>query len=196
MEVMIKAVIFDCFGVLTTEGFGLFRDKYLQDLNKRKQANDSMDKLNAGQSTYDVFVGALAKLAGVSEATVSSYLDENKPNEPLFDYIRKDLKPHYKIGMLSNAGNDWLKEMFAQKDIELFDDIILSYKFSMIKPQPEIYDLAIKRLGVANQECIFVDDQEKHCEGARQAGILAIRYHNFEQIYSDLKAHLSTGADN
>jgi HAD superfamily hydrolase (TIGR01509 family) len=194
---MIKAIIFDCFGVLTTEGFGLFRDKYLsQDVAKRRQANESMDQLNAGQIPYDKFAEALANLAGVSNKTVRSYLDENKPNEPLLDYVRSDLKPHYKIGMLSNAGNDWLKEMFTQEDIELFDDIVLSYKFGVIKPQPEIYDLATKRLGVASNECVFVDDQEKHCEGARQAGILAIRYQNFNQIRSNLKAILSADADN
>jgi HAD superfamily hydrolase (TIGR01509 family) len=194
---MIKAIIFDCFGVLSTEGFGSFRDKYLvNDPDRRQQANKTMDELNAGRIPYDEFVKELARLANVSEQTVGEYLSENKPNEPLFDYIRQNLKPHYKIGMLSNAGDDWLEELFEQRDIKLFDDIVLSYKFGMIKPQSDIYTLAVKRLGVASSESIFIDDQEKHCEGARAAGIRAIWYKDFSQFRFELEKILAPSADN
>jgi putative hydrolase of the HAD superfamily len=194
---VIKAVIFDCFGVLTTEGFGLFRDKYLaHDPDKRHQANDSMDRLNSGQIPYDEFVKELAELADINKPVAEKYLSENKPNEPLFGYIRQNLKPHYKIGMLSNAGDDWLEEMFEQSDIKLFDDIVLSYKFGMIKPQPDIYALAAKRLGLTPGECVFIDDQIKHCEGARAVGMPAIIYKDLEQMKTELEKALAGGSNN
>ena len=38
------------------------------------------------------------------------------------------------------------------------------------KPDPEIYDLTVRRLGVPAQACLFVDDLEPNCVAAREAG--------------------------
>ena len=46
----------------------------------------------------------------------------------------------------------------------------------MHKPQPEIYRLAAERLGVAPEECVFVDDLRENCEGAEAVGMTAIRH--------------------
>ena len=192
---MIKAIIFDCFGVLTTEGFKVFRDKYILDADKREAANKVMDELNAGKYPYDDFVKILSELASVPEKTTKSYLDENKPNEPLFDFIRNDLKPKYKIGMLSNAGDDWIEELFEPQDIKLFDDIVLSYKFGMIKPDSAIYDLAAKRLGVTKEEVVFIDDTTDHCRGAENCGMKAVIYKDFPQMKRRLTEILAAGAN-
>ena len=194
---MIKAIIFDCFGVLSTESFGVFRDKYLADqLAKREQANQAMDSLNAGTISYLDFVKELAKLAKINEGTVQDYLSQNQPNDPLFSYIRKKLKPSYKIGMLSNAGEDWLEELFSKEDINLFDDIILSFKFGVIKPDPKIYELAAQRLGLKPGECVFIDDQTKHCEGAKQVGMQAVWYQSLNQMAAELEPILSAKTNN
>lgn len=194
---MIKAVIFDCFGVLTTESFGVFRDKYFAgSLNKRQQANQAMDKLNSGLITVEEFEKKLAGLADVTEATVQNYLGKNMPNEPLFDYIRTDLKPKYKIGMLSNAGSDWTDKLFEARDIKLFDDIVLSYKYGYIKPSPEIYLLSAKKLGLLASECVFIDDNQRLCEGAKTVGMQAILYQDFPQMKAELEKILAPVADN
>jgi hypothetical protein len=66
---MIQAIIFDCFGVLTTEGFGVFRDKYFEGApKKREQANALMDELNTGRLSYDGFIDGLVNLSGTSRA--------------------------------------------------------------------------------------------------------------------------------
>jgi putative hydrolase of the HAD superfamily len=46
------------------------------------------------------------------------------------------------------------------------------------KPQPEIYRLAARRLGVEPSECLFVDDLRENCEGAEAVGMTAIRHRN------------------
>lgn len=185
---MIKAIIFDCFGVLTTEGFGVFRNKYFENSpENRSRANKLMDELNGGKVSYDDFLTGLAALSKTSKETVMEYLTENKPNEPLFDYIRQQLKPLYKIGMLSNAGENWLEELFSKEDVELFDDIVLSYEHGLIKPEAGIYLLAAKRLKVEPQECLFIDDNVGHCEGARKVGMQTIHYQDFSQLKKDLE---------
>jgi epoxide hydrolase-like predicted phosphatase len=185
---MIKAIIFDCFGVLTTEGFGVFRDKFFEGApKKREQANALMDELNTGRLTYDGFIDGLVSLSGTSRAVVNDYMTRNKPNEPLFNYMRAKLKPNYKLGLLSNAGDNWLKELFSKKDIELFDDIILSYEIGVIKPDPKIYKIAAKRLNVEPEQCVFIDDNQGHCSGGAKAGMKTICYQNFEQLKRDLE---------
>jgi epoxide hydrolase-like predicted phosphatase len=194
---MIKAIIFDCFGVLTTEGFGLFRDKYFANApDKRLNANKLMDKLNEGKLDYDDFIDGLTELSGAPSATVKDYMTQNKSNELLFDFMRTELKPKYKIGLLSNAGDNWLKELFDEKDIKLFDDIVLSYELGVIKPDPKIYEIAADRLDAKPEECVFIDDNQRHCNGGARVGMKTVCYANFEQAKKELKALLATAADN
>lgn len=184
---MIKAVIFDCFGVLTTEGFRSFCHKYMSgEPGSVTKAQQAMDQLNVGLISLDDFIKTLAELSGQSPAVVGEHLDKNTPNEELFEYIRWILKPQLKIGMLSNAGADWLSEMFESKDLELFDDKLLSFEVKIKKPDQEIYLLSAQRLGVEPSECIFVDDIHSYCEGARAVGMKAIWYQNFEDMKLEL----------
>ena len=188
---MIKAIIFDCFGVLSTEGFRVFCGKYFKDQpKKRAQAQSLMDLHTLGSLAYEEFIDSLAKLAGQKSEIVEDYLHSNRPNELLFDYIRENLKPKYKIGMLSNAGDDWLSELFSSQDLALLDDVVLSFRFGITKPNPAIYGLAAQRLEVKPIDCVFIDDIERYCDGARAVGMQAILYEDFEQMKTDLQALL------
>lgn len=185
---MIKAVIFDCFGVLTTESFDVFRDKYLgSDDSKRQVATKAMNDVNTGLIGYGDFLTQLSGASGLSTAEIQAILSKNSPNEPLLDYIRTELKPKYKIGILSNAGGDWISEMFPAEDITLFDSIVLSFRAGVIKPQPEAYQLAARELGVEPSEAVFIDDRQKYCDGAKAAGMQAVAYDNFSQFKKDLE---------
>lgn len=44
------------------------------------------------------------------------------------------------------------------------------------KPSPEAYLGACAMLGVSPGECLFVDDRETNCEGARAVGMPAVRF--------------------
>lgn len=166
----------------------MFRDKYLgDDEPKRQQANKAMDDLNMGLISYDDFLNQLAKISGAGTDEVLAVLEENQPNEALFGYIRTRLKPQYKIGMLSNAGDDWISEMFKPDDIALFDSIVLSFRAKVIKPQPEAYRLVAREMGVNPTECVFVDDRQKYCEGAKVVGMKSVLYDDFPQMKQDLE---------
>jgi HAD superfamily hydrolase (TIGR01509 family) len=193
---VIKAVIFDCFGVLTTEGLEIFYSKYFKDEpEKLKQAKDIIGRLNRGEITHEHYIQGVSKLAGVGHDVVYEYVHDNKANEPLLQYVREKLKPKYKIGMLSNAGGDWLKELFSEKDIKLFDDIILSYKTGVTKPNRVAYGQAVNRLDVSFEETIFVDDLAHYVEAANQLGIKAIQYKNFEQTKEEIEKILASSQD-
>jgi putative hydrolase of the HAD superfamily len=102
-------------------------------------------------------------------------------NQPVIDFIAS-LRPTYKVGMLSNVSS-W-KQLDARFEpnelLELFDDVVASGDFMMEKPDPAIYQLAADRLGVDPQECLFVDDIERFCVAAEQAGMTALHCEDIE----------------
>lgn len=54
---------------------------------------------------------------------------------------------------------------------DAFDEIVLSFEVGLRKPDPEIYRIALERLGVVPERSIFVDDQPAYCDGAAALGI-------------------------
>lgn len=188
---MIKAIIFDCFGVLTTDGWEPFCRKYFaEDPKKLRQAKILVGSLNLGNIKYEEFISQVAKLAKISERKALSYIDDNKRNEELFKYIRNNLKPKYKIGMLSNAGQNWLNELFTRDDLALFDDIVLSSDVGYIKPDHAIYKISLDRLSVSPSESVFVDDIRRYVTAGNEVGMSSILYRNFNDMKKQLESLL------
>jgi len=179
---MIKAVIFDCFGVLATEAWLPFKAKYFTDPEVHEEAESLMKQANSGLINNADFLQGIAKLAGLTPEAVLEALRHNVPNEPLFDYMRNQLKPKYKLGFLSNVSGDYLQELFTPDQLKLFDAISLSYKTGHVKPEPKAYSSAADELGVLPEECVFVDDRSIHVNGALDAGMKAVLYEDFESF--------------
>lgn len=191
---MTKAIIFDCFGVLVTENWIPFKKRYFGRSGELlDQATLLGRRLNVGDLNYDEFIGQVARMAGISEAQALREIDGegSQANEKLLNYIAAELKPVYKIGLLSNVGDNWLREMFGARRLALFDELSLSYKTGVLKPNVRAYRLAADQLGVDPAACVFVDDKKRHCEGARKAGMQAILYEDFEQMKQDLERLLA-----
>jgi len=188
---MIRAIIFDCFGVVVTEGWYAFRAAHLKNSEVRQVANDLHQATNRGMLPYETFERELSSLAGVSTETVRSFLDNNADNEALLSYIKTDLKPNYRIGMLSNAAADWLDTMLSREQRALFDAVVLSYQIQVTKPDPRAYEIAAAKLDVAPGECVFIDDTERFCTAARECGMQAIWFKDTEQCIAELKTILA-----
>jgi epoxide hydrolase-like predicted phosphatase len=194
---MIKAVIFDCFGVLTTDGWQRFLDTYLTDTELRTKAHDLIHSVDKGTLSHDDFLTQASALAEVEPQELVRMMDADLlRNDSLFDYIQT-IKSRYKIGVLSNIARAGLfYEYFSSKDRSLFDEITLSSEVGLAKPDPVIFRYTSKKLGVKMNECIFVDDREKYCEAANEVGMQAILYQDFPQMKKDLEKILATSANN
>ncbi len=184
---MIKAIIFDCFGVLASDGWIPFRVEHFGDKPGLLEVAMSLNKqVDVGLADYDDFIKKVAELAGVSAKATKKAIESNVPDEQLFAYI-PTLKRRYKIGMLSNAGDNWLDEIFKPAHVALFDAVALSYETGVIKPNERAYEIIVDRLGVEPNECVFIDDQPRFVTGAQDVGMQAILYTNFAQCRSDLE---------
>ncbi len=179
---MIKAIIFDCFGVLyggsLFELFNLCAPERLQEL---KDANKEADY---GFISRDEYVRITADCIGRSVQETEDIMKQKRVrNTELVEYLKK-LKTKYKVGFLSNVSNNVMDELFPLEERkELFDAVVLSYEVHMLKPLPAIYELIATQLKVLPGECVMIDDIKENCEGAEIAGMRSITHaHNYSTV--------------
>jgi len=87
--------------------------------------------------------------------------------------------------MLSNSwgtSDGYPRHLFG----ELFDDVVISGEVGMRKPEERIFRLAAGRLGLAPQECAFIDDVEYNVLAARALGFQAVHHKDPRQTRTEL----------
>lgn len=193
---MIKAIIFDCFGVLLGNAYKMHLSEVEQvDPARAKEIRAINHASDMGILTREETAGALSDLFGIETEDFLKEQDQMEvPNEVLLSYIAS-LKPQYKIGLLSNISTrDRLAIRFKPGQLdEHFDTIVASGDEGYVKPHPEIYEIAATRLGVLPSECVMIDDIAEYCEGARQVGMQAIQFLNTQQCITDLNTLIDRG---
>lgn len=182
----IKAVIFDCFGVLVMTRRGVLLNDYPQ----LKESYKSIEsRVNLGELSHQGFNELISELTGSSVVEIEKrYWATNRINKSLIDWI-SDLQSsgQFKIGLLSNVNRDLMNEYLALfKKEKLFDDIVLSSDVGLAKPDPKIFELAVKRLGLKADECVMVDDRSVNIESAKSIGIHGIIFLSNDQVKADL----------
>lgn len=185
---MIKAVIFDCFGVLTTESWTAFKQQYFgSDAKLMEQVIELNKQSDAGAIAFNDAMHKVAQLAGVDFEQVDAAHKGVSPNHELLKYIETDLKPHYAVGMLSNVAYNWLNVFLTNKEMQLFDTISLSYESGIPKPDPRAYSLVLEELKIKAVDAIFIDDSAYNVKVAVEQGMKGIVYKDFAQMKADLQ---------
>lgn len=90
--------------------------------------------------------------------------------KPLFvhEYALARLKNDgYKLAVCSNSIRDTIETMLRQaKILHYFDFIISNQDVKKGKPDPEMYNSAITRLGLTPKECLILEDNENGIKAA------------------------------
>jgi 2-haloacid dehalogenase len=69
-----------------------------------------------------------------------------------------------------------------------FDGVVVSGEEKLIKPDPRIYQLLLKRYGIAASDAVFIDDSPKNAAGAAALGIHGIHFTNPQKLREELAA--------
>jgi 2-haloacid dehalogenase len=69
------------------------------------------------------------------------------------------------------SGEFWTPFRAEQPIFDHFRDIVVSGAERLAKPDPAIYELALRRFSIPAEELIFVDDREENVAGAKAAGM-------------------------
>lgn len=193
---MIKAVIFDCFGVLLGNAYKThLMEVEQEDPERAKEIRAINHASDMGILSREETGRLISELFDMEPEEFRAEQDQVEvPNTTLLGYIA-ELKNHYKTGLLSNVSSrDRLGMRFEPGQLDnLFNTIVASGDEGYVKPEPEIYEIAATRLGVELSECVFVDDIEEYCEAARMIGMQAVQFQTTAQCIVDLNNILDRG---
>jgi HAD superfamily hydrolase (TIGR01509 family) len=72
---------------------------------------------------------------------------------------------------------------------EIFEVVVDSAFVGMRKPEPEIYQLTLERLGggIEAADCVFVDDIAINCDAALELGMKAVVFETTEQAREEIE---------
>lgn len=193
---MIKAVVFDYGGVVTSGGKGSGLSSSLsQNINiSREEATRILqhpwDSLVRGKTDETQFWQEVESLYGKPIATADRNVwvgwEQMKPRKEITDCISELKSEGYTVGLLSNAVAPTSNSIKVYNGYELFDPCVLSHEVGFAKPDVEIYEKLLDLLpGTKPDEVLFIDDQEKCMPPARSLGFKTI-------VATDPKVIIST----
>jgi 2-haloacid dehalogenase len=89
------------------------------------------------------------------------------------------------------ALSNWSRETFSRivhsyGELALFEEIMLSADYGCIKPEEQIYRIALERFAMPAEALLFVDDSPNNVHGAEAAGLRALSFTGAEQLRGDL----------
>lgn len=188
----IKAVVFDCFGVLAADSWEVFLDELPVSADTAK-AREIRHAYDAGIISKTDFEDQIKIATGQVFVGVEDGGAKVIKNYKLLNYIRDLRLRGYKIGILSNVASNWLRESFLNYNEQaLFDDFVLSYEIGLIKPDPQVFKLSAKRLKVPISSIVLVDDKTAYCLAAQNVGMSTVLYQSFKQCRQDLELILNS----
>ncbi len=78
------------------------------------------------------------------------------------------------VGCLSNTNAlHWRRKISKWPLTQHFEHRLLSYELGVVKPDHEIFEIAVTRVGFAPGRVLFLDDNALNVEGARAVGLQA-----------------------
>jgi epoxide hydrolase-like predicted phosphatase len=199
---MIKAFLFDYGGVMTAGGAGF-------ELPERLAANIGVTDDEAWQMLGPVWSDY--SRGKITEAELWAYVEKEhgqpilaaqrdiwnkwpdmRPLPEMVELVRRLKAKGYRVGLLSAVIPNTMAEIRSHGGYDAFDFTILSCEVGYSKPDPEIYELAMRKLpGMQPDEVVFLDDQERFLVPAREMGMQTILVRNAAQAIEDAEALLT-----
>jgi epoxide hydrolase-like predicted phosphatase len=201
----IRAVISDFGGVLTNplwEAFAGWNERVGADPGVLGRALQTAAEERGDHPLYELERGELteAEFTAIVQAQLPGgiqldgfreiYFSHLHPNEPMIELMRELRRRGLRMAMLTNNVREWEPLWRAKLPVdEIFEVVVDSAFVGMRKPEPEIYELTLERLGgVSGEECVFVDDVDVNCAMARELGMTAVHYVSAEQAIAEIRA--------
>jgi 2-haloacid dehalogenase len=194
----IDAIIFDLGGVLIDWNPSYVFDKMFDDEERKKHffenicTSDWNEKQDAGRPLREATEELVAKHPDWKEYIEAYYGRwEEMLGGPIDGTVEilKQLKAanKYKIYALTN----WSAELFPialerYDFLHWFDGRVVSGEEKMRKPFPEFYQLILDRFGLKPQETLFIDDNLRNVQAAKELGLKTIAFQSPRQLKDEL----------
>ena len=101
--------------------------------------------------------------------------------------LKKLKEKKFKLAILSNGTPSLLKELVKSNNLEnLFDDIFSIEEVGVYKPNPEVYDMPIKKYKIKKNEVVFLSSNTWDVSGGGNYGYQAIWVNRNNNIFDKL----------
>jgi epoxide hydrolase-like predicted phosphatase len=207
----ISAVISDFGGVLTTpliQSFLAFQDQTGIAMETLGVAMQRMAERDGVHPLFELEKGRLAeaeflrRIADQLEPELGHrpemhrfseiYFQALQPNQPMIDLMRDLKRRGLRMALLTNNVREWEPLWRSMVPIdELFGVVIDSAFVGCRKPEREIYEIALQRLGLDGPACLFVDDTELNCDAAAELGMTTVHFRANDQAIPEIRAALA-----
>jgi HAD superfamily hydrolase (TIGR01509 family) len=175
--VTIRAIIFDCFGVL-------YANPVLVLASRCKTKDQSLEiqelgrALQSGLISLDAFIAKAARYTNSSDKDITELMQKSLVRyDEVFDYAWQLKERGYRLAVLSSIGSDSVSRLFTKMErTELFDAIVASGGTSASKPSPSAFEVTIDRLNVSPEESIMIDDWSVNIEAAKSVGLKGVEF--------------------
>jgi epoxide hydrolase-like predicted phosphatase len=196
---MIKAVIFDYGGVMRlshddtikiAKTYGISRQDFLE------KAMPFLDLFRLGLMSENNFWKKVSFVLGknVPKNSKELWREDTKVMSlypAMVDFVKQLRKKKIKTAVLSNTIKPHVEITKKKGGYKYFDKVILSCEVGLVKPDPKIYLLAVKKLKVKPNQCIYIDDKELNLEPAHNLGMKTILAKNPKQVINDVSTILN-----
>ena len=193
-----KGLLVDFGGVLTTDVFRSFREFGEKEgidpgtvkklFKEDEEARTLLRLLERGEVEEREFERRFGPLLGVedTEGLIGRLFAGVRPDEPMMDAVEAARGAGVRTGLISNSwgsGVTYARDRFES----LFDAVVISGEVGLNKPGAEIFRLGAERVGLAPEECVFVDDLRENCEGAEEVGMTSVLHRGAEGTLPELE---------
>ena len=200
---IIRAVFFDLGGVLLRTEYQaprqLLAEQFGMDYEDIEKVvfgggpNGSAARATVGQITEEEHWQAVMKMlklpASEAKRVEAEFFGGDILDRTLIQFIRS-LRPKIKTGLISNAWSGLRDYIVREKFDDAFDYLIISSEVKVAKPEAEIFQIALKQLGVSPSEALFVDDVLENVEACRKIGMYGIQFKDSQKVIRQIQALL------
>lgn len=177
-----KFFVFDLGGVLSVP---MVSKKLYEQIKWKVSYEEFLDKFNNSEESIKVHKGEIStkeffeylKRYMDDNITLDEfkniYVNNNKFFNDTIEIIKKLKNLGYKVYLLSNLKEIDYEKFIKHFDISIFDELFLSFKLGMLKPNDDIYQYVINKLNTKPENIYFFDDNKENVEGAIKNGINA-----------------------
>jgi putative hydrolase of the HAD superfamily len=177
--------LFDSFGAFCAAE-GLAPEALMERFRTDRSARELLIGLETGRIDEDEFEPALARLLGVpAPSLIDRLFAGSGPEQLMVDAVLGAREEGIRTGLISNS---WGTRRYDREQLaKLFDGIVISGEEGMRKPTPAMYTLGAERIGVAPEQCVYVDDLPFNLTPAAELGMATIHHVDAQQTVSELE---------
>lgn len=194
-----RGLILDFGGVVTTDFYGALRgfcrrehlpdDAVLHALRETAEGRQALAQAECGQIRQQDFETVLAGLLGVdAEGLFGRVLADLRPCPRVLVLVAQARAAGVAAAVLSNSWGAGKVDPYAGYDLsDRFDAVVISDRVGMRKPDPAIYQLTIRQLGIPAAGCVFVDDTAHNLPAAAALGMTTVHFTDVDAGVAEIR---------